>query len=155
MRVIQIRLAEPQCPECQSTLEPRGLYYPKCGHALPKFLAVEREVVVEVKEEQFRKLSMVQREPIEADWRHVKRGRTVQGYHLGTEFIFLLEIKNESVASTVAEFDDLAHELTIANCGRITSDKYEVNLIRRLLNDERSSLNFLADDLECWKSIHR
>jgi hypothetical protein len=115
----------------------RGLTCPECGRELPKHLAVQQEVLVAVKDEPYHKLLASQKQPVNAAWATVKRGRNVRQVRWEdakgeTETVFLLTVTDNDHASTLADFEQLDEHLTESGCGHVTTDPYELNLLHQL-----------------------
>ncbi len=125
----------PICPMCGGNLAAsgdRGQTCPECHAPLPKHLAVQQEVAVALKDEAYHSLLDAQKQPINAAWATVKRGRTLREAEWEGETVFLLTVTDDDHASTVADFEQLNELLAESGCGRVTTDPYELNLLHHL-----------------------
>jgi hypothetical protein len=124
----------PICPFCGCNLDvsDRAINCPECRQTLPKHLAIQREVLVAVKDKSYHALLDAQKQPINAAWATVKRGRTLREAQWEGETVFLLTVTDDDHASTVADFEQLNELLAESGCGRVTTDPYELKLLHRL-----------------------
>jgi uncharacterized Zn finger protein (UPF0148 family) len=124
----------PICPDCGCNLHvsDRAVNCPECRQTLPKHLAVEEEVAVALKDEAYHSLLDAQKQPINAAWATVRRGRTVRETQWEGQTAFLLTVTDNDAASTVADFEQLNELLAESGCGRVTTDPYELKLLHRL-----------------------
>lgn len=122
------------CPGCGCNLHvsDRAVNCPECRQTLSKHLAVQREALVAVKDKAYHALLDAQKQPINAAWATVKRGRAVREAEWERETVFLLTVIDDDHASTVADFEQLNELLAESGCGRVTTDPYELKLLHRL-----------------------
>jgi hypothetical protein len=125
----------PLCPSCGGRLIPRrGVFCERCGVKLPSSLAVPVEVAVELQERLFLRLPQFQRDLVNAAYSRVAEGRDERRVRVGENVsVIHLQVRDEWAASTVEVLNRLHESLQEAGVGRVTTDPYELQLVRKRL----------------------
>lgn len=128
----------PTCPVCTSVLVPeRGVYCQSCGHQLPRELAVHREMVVSIREEDYERLAKFLIQKVNRALGDLIRGRKLQNVAtcMGQR-ILLVTIQDEMRTSTVVEEERLNELLNETCIGRLITDPYEIQQAHAMFDSE-------------------
>jgi hypothetical protein len=124
----------PTCPACRNLLVPcRGIYCQHCNLKLPPEIAVHPEIIIAVKKKDYDELATHLKQRLNVAWTQLLKGRKIDKT-VGSmgERIFLVTVKDDNCCSTLVEEQRLDDALVDTRIGRVSSDRYEVEQVRKM-----------------------